>query len=44
MFYLTLELKKEDGTFSFLTRRYADDVADEVLQEAVIEIKNKLTE
>lgn len=43
MIFLTLEFKSiEDGSYHTLTRRYSDDVSDEVLQEAVVELKERV--
>lgn len=44
MIILTLEFKKDDGSSCQITRKYSDEVSDETLQEAVIEIKNSLLE
>lgn len=44
MITITIEYKDDSGSEHSLTRRYAEDVSDEVLSEAIIDLKNRVTE
>lgn len=46
MIFLTIDYRDEDDTWSeqTITRKFSDDVSDETLKEAVVDLKNKVTE
>lgn len=44
MILLTIDYRDDNGSEQTITRKFSDDVSDETLQEAVVDMKNKVTE